>query len=38
MQLRFHWFPLILGTFTSLPFVYTGVSHLTPAPVSQPLA
>lgn len=21
MQLRFHWFPLILGTFTSLPFV-----------------
>lgn len=38
MQLRFHWFPLILDTFTSLPFVSTGVSHLTPAPISQPLA
>lgn len=38
MLLRFHWFPLILGTFTSLPFVWSGVSHLTPAPVSQPLA
>lgn len=38
MQLRFHWLPPKLDTFTSLPFVRSRVSHLPPAPVARPLA